>query len=124
MGRRGLELEAAAVRGSEVWFSFDDVCAARASATDYLALADRFTTWVVTDVPRLRDADPEARARFSILVDILADRGVRLVATSAERLEDVLDLSGAEGLVPPDLMRTRSRLSLIARPSAVQGHGQ
>jgi cell division protein ZapE len=111
----GHPLPVEALRPDELWVSFESLCAGRRSAGDYVALAAETTTWVLRDVPLLALADPQARQRFASLVDVLADRDARLVVTSQERLDEALDLDGAEGEVPPDLARCRSRLRLLSR---------
>jgi cell division protein ZapE len=111
----GHPLPVRALRPTELWASFADLCAGRRSAADYLALTAQATTWVVSDVPPLVLADPQARQRFASLVDVLADRDVRLVVTSRHTPEEALDLDGASGDVPPDLARTRSRVRLLSR---------
>lgn len=111
----GHPLPVLALRPDELWVSFESLCAGRRSAADYLALAAEARTWVVRDVPPLAVADPEARQRFSSLVDVLTDRDARLVVTSGQDVDEALDLDRAEGEVPPDLARTRSRLGLLSR---------
>lgn len=109
----GHPLPALARRDGQLWATFASLCGGRRSAADYLALAHEASTWVVTDVPPLSGADPQARQRFTLLIDVLADRDTRLVVTSRHGVDHVLDLEGAEGEVPPDLPRTRSRLLLL-----------
>lgn len=64
--------------GALAWFAFADLCEARTSTLDFLALADRFRAWVLSGVPRLATRSPDAQQRFVNLVDVLHDRDVRL----------------------------------------------
>lgn len=105
-GRRAQPL---AVVGRCIWFGFDEICGRPVAAGDVLGLASRYTTWVVSDVPRLVEATPEAAQRFVNLVDVLHDADVRLVLGGAPPLAQLLS---GEGL-PPDAARARSRLSLL-----------
>lgn len=113
----GHPLPVLALRPGELWVSFESLCAGRRSAGDYLALAEEAATWVLHDVPPLALADPQARQRFASLVDVLADRDTQLVVTSRLDVGEALDLDRAEGEVPPDLARCRSRLRLLGRGS-------
>ncbi|MEO1090311.1 MAG: cell division protein ZapE [Pseudomonadota bacterium] len=88
------------------WFAFEDLCEEALGAADYLALADRFHTLVLEDVPRLTpDKRNEAR-RFVTLVDALYERGMHLVC-SADGAPDELYPDG-EGAF--EFQRTVSRL--------------
>ncbi|ONH35306.1 cell division protein ZapE [Protofrankia sp. BMG5.30] len=103
-------IRALAARGDLVWFDFFDVCDTARSATDYLALTGRFTTWVIAGLPRLAEVGQDARQRFANIVDILCDRDVRLFLVAAVPLADVL--RGDD--LPPDIGRIASRLSLLS----------
>jgi cell division protein ZapE len=88
------------------WFEFGDLCEAPRSAGDYLELARRFHTVLVSSVPLLDDERNDAALRFMHLVDTLYDRNVNLVA-SAEAAPDRLYLGSRLG---ERFQRTRSRL--------------
>ncbi|MEQ8346636.1 MAG: cell division protein ZapE [Sneathiellaceae bacterium] len=63
--------------------SFADLCARPLGAADYLALAQRFHTLVLDDIPLM---DPQKRneaKRFVTLIDALYEARVRLVASAA-----------------------------------------
>ncbi|MGW6916891.1 cell division protein ZapE [Kitasatospora sp. NPDC054939] len=100
---------ARAVRDDLVWFDFADLCRARTSTGDYLELADRHTTWVLSGVPRLTDADRDAAQRFANLVDVLHDRDTTLYLIADAPLGDLL----RGDLLPADTNRTVSRLHLL-----------
>ncbi|WP_158888326.1 cell division protein ZapE [Amycolatopsis anabasis] len=103
-------LRARTVRDRLVWFDFAELCERPTSARDYLALADRFDTWVLGDVPRLAACTPDARQRFANLVDILCDQDITLFLVGAHEPEEVL--AGARDTI--DGARTASRLALLA----------
>lgn len=113
----GQRIAARAVRGEGtpgglVWFDFADLCEQRTGTTDYLALADRFDTWVLSGLPRLTGttaAERDAAQRFANLVDVLCDRDARLYLVGAAPLADCL---GGDAL-PHDVDRTLSRLALL-----------
>jgi cell division protein ZapE len=98
---------------SAVEFTFAELCSSSRSASDLLDLARRHETWRLVDVPRLRDTDPQSRQRFADLIDVLVDLDRQLDVRSGHSREEVLDVADAEGEVPRDLARTRSRLGLL-----------
>ncbi|MGW2375157.1 cell division protein ZapE [Kitasatospora sp. NPDC001683] len=107
------ELPARAVRDDHVWFGFRELCEGRTSVTDYLAVADRFPTIVLDDVPPLTDASTDGRRRFANLVDVCCDRDIRLVLIGADPLAGLPTGS----TLMRDLDRTASRLALLRRPA-------
>ena len=62
-----------------VWFDFAVLCRGARSQLDYIELARRFHTVVISDVPRMSGDDDDAARRFIALVDEFYDRGVKLV---------------------------------------------
>lgn len=102
-------MTAAAVGGALVWFDFAELCGRATSTTDYLGLASRFSTWVLSGGPTPSTCDEQARRRFADLVDVLCDRDVTLrVATSRTIPETLCDLR--------DISRTTSRPTLLRTP--------
>jgi cell division protein ZapE len=87
-------------------FCFDDLCARPLAAPDYLAIASRFHTLVLADVPLLGpDRRNEAR-RFMHLIDALYEHHCNLVIAAA---------AGPDALYPEghgaeEFVRTASRL--------------
>ncbi len=65
------------------WFSFRDLCETPLGPADYLAIARRFHTVFVRDIPRLKPGQRNEALRFITLIDALYDNGVRLVASAA-----------------------------------------
>ncbi|MGH8623161.1 MAG: cell division protein ZapE [Burkholderiales bacterium] len=79
--------------GGVVWFDFTVICGWGRSQNDYIDLAKRFHTVVVSGVPRMGlDRADEAR-RFTLLVDVFYDQRVKLIM-SAEAAPDELLLRG------------------------------
>ena len=120
--------------GGVVWFDFGVICGWGRSQNDYLDLATRFHTLIVSGVPRMGlDRADEAR-RFTLLVDVLYDHGVKLVLSAAARPGELLLADG--GRADPRLKamvfqfeRTASRLAemqtreYLARPRTGQDGG-
>lgn len=96
-------------------FTFQDLCDRPLAAPDYLALADTFSTILIDHIPVLAARDPARR--FTILIDTLYDKRVRLICSAAAE-PDALYPGGAESF-----QRTVSRL-LEMRSSAYIAKGK
>lgn len=104
------------VRGREVvipkaaegvaFVTFDGLCRAALGAADYLAIAERFHTLVLSGIPKLgRDNHDEAK-RFVTLVDVLYEHNVNLICSAAASVE-ALYTEGSEAF---EFERAVSRL--------------
>jgi len=92
--------------GGLVWFDFHALCGGPRSYADYVELAKRFHTVMVSGVPRMSPRQSDAARRFTWLVDVLYDERVKLVV-SAEAPPEELFVEGANAA---DFQRTVSRL--------------
>jgi len=89
-------------------FTFAELCVEPLGASDYIALAQRFHSFIIDGVP-VMDFDRRNHAkRFIALIDTLYERHVKLVA-SAEDEPDGLYLGGT-GPESLEFKRTASRL--------------
>lgn len=86
--------------------TFPELCERALGAADYIALARRFHTLVLSGIPRLSPDRRDAARRFVLLVDELYNHGVKLVA-SAEAEPQALYPSGTGAF---EFRRTVSRL--------------
>ncbi|MEN3975680.1 cell division protein ZapE [Emcibacter sp. SYSU 3D8] len=87
-------------------FSFPDLCARPLGAADYLAIASRFHTLVLSDIPCMGPDKRNEAKRFVTLIDTLYDQRVKLVCSAAARPEE-LYVSGDGSF---EFERTVSRL--------------
>ena len=92
--------------GGLVWFDFQALCGGPRSYTDYVDLAKRFHTVIVSGVPRLSRKDSDAARRFTWLVDVLYDDRVKLVVSAEAEPEALFQ----EGENSAEFQRTASRL--------------
>lgn len=68
--------------GGVVWFDFAVICGWGRSQNDYLDLARRFHTVIVSDVPRMTIEQADAARRFTLLVDVFYDQRVKLIVSA------------------------------------------
>ncbi len=68
-----------------VWFEFSALCDGPRAAADYIEIATRYSTLIISHIPlfndQLNQADNQAR-RFINLIDELYDRKVKLIASA------------------------------------------
>src|SRR5690554_2536357 len=100
------ELTAVARGGNIVWFDFKTLCGGPRSQNDYLALADRFQTVILSDVPRMGPRHASEARRFTWLIDVFYDHKVKLIM-SAECPPDELY---TDGPMSGEFHRTVSRI--------------
>jgi hypothetical protein len=81
---RNLQVTRAAVNSDIAWFSFNELCNKPLGPADYIAIAKRFHTIFIENIPRLTLQERDQMRRFITLVDALYDHKVRLVCTAAD----------------------------------------
>ncbi len=91
-------------RGGVVWFDFRTLCGGPRSQNDYLELASRFHTVLLSDVPAMSPRLASEARRFTWLVDVLYDRRVKLILSAAVEPE----LLYTEGPLCHEFPRTAS----------------
>jgi cell division protein ZapE len=75
--------------GSLLWADFAQLCEGPRSAADYIELAFRFSTLIISNIPQLDDDRNNAARRLIHLVDECYDRSVKLIASSEVPIEEV-----------------------------------
>jgi cell division protein ZapE len=94
--------------GTAARFDFADICEKPLAARDYNAIADRYETIFIDNIPVMDRTKRNEAKRFILLIDTLYDRGRRLVASAeAEPNELYTETSGTEAF---EFERTASRL--------------
>ncbi|EKD72458.1 MAG: hypothetical protein ACD_45C00671G0001 [uncultured bacterium] len=89
-----------------IWFDFNVICHIPRSQQDYLAIAKKFHTIFISDIPQLPADDKDKISLFIRLVDILYDQHVRLVCSATVSIEQIYP----QGYMAAEYARTRSRL--------------
>jgi cell division protein ZapE len=100
------EIRAVRRAGGVVWFDFRTLCGGPRSNHDYLEIASRFHTVMVSNVPQMPPRMASEARRFTWLVDVLYDRRVKLVLSAAVAPEELY----TEGPLAHEFPRTVSRL--------------
>jgi len=106
-----LQIEARQIRarrraGGAVWFDFAVLCGGPRSQNDYLEIAAQFHTVLLSNVPQMSAGQASEARRFTWLVDVLYDHGIKLII-SAEAAPEALYRAGALAI---EFQRTASRL--------------
>ena len=110
-------LQALRRAGGVVWFDFRTLCGGPRSQNDYLEIASRFHTVLLSGVPRMSVRLASEARRFTWLVDVLYDRRVRLIL-SAECPPEALYV---EGPLAHEFPRTVSRLHEMQSAEFLEG---
>lgn len=77
-------IEVVQVSTAVVWFEFATICAMPRCQLDYIELAERYHTMFVSNVPQLHSTETTIPVVLFIqLVDVLYDRGIRLILSAA-----------------------------------------
>ena len=92
--------------GGVVWFDFATLCGGPRSQNDYLEIAARFHTVLLSNVPQMPPRLASEARRFTWLVDVLYDRRVKLVLSAAVPADELY----TEGPLAHEFPRTVSRL--------------
>ena len=92
--------------GGVVWFDFASLCGGPRSQNDYLELATQFHTVLLSGVPVMTQALASQARRFTLLVDVLYDRRVKLIVSAADQPQALY----TQGPLAHEFPRTVSRL--------------
>ena len=104
-------------------FGFDDLCAQPLGSQDYLAIATRYGTVFIDNIPIMGPEKRNEAKRFVTLIDALYDRRTKLVC-SADAEPDALYVEGTGAF---EFERTASRLTemrsdaYLASPHEAEG---
>src|SRR5207253_5381765 len=68
--------------GGLVWFEFAALCGGPRSYADYVELAKRFHSVIVSGVPKMSSRNADAARRFTWLVDVFYDERIKLIVAA------------------------------------------
>jgi cell division protein ZapE len=96
-------------RGNVARFSFAELCEQPLGAQDYLAIARRYHSVVIDDIPVLKAAQRNEAKRFIILIDAFYEAHIKLFASAAAAPDKLFEAE--EGREAFEFQRTISRLN-------------
>ncbi|WP_151447589.1 cell division protein ZapE [Lacisediminimonas profundi] len=92
--------------GGVIWFDFATLCGGPRSQNDYLEIASRFHTVILSDTPQMSAAMSSEARRFTWLIDVLYDHKVKLLMSAAVPPDELY----TEGMLANEFHRTVSRI--------------
>jgi cell division protein ZapE len=92
--------------GGLVWFDFAALCGGPRSYADYVDLARRFHTVILSGVPKMSSRNADAARRFTWLVDVFYDERVKLIVSAESQPGELYP----EGTQSAEFARAVSRL--------------
>jgi cell division protein ZapE len=102
----GRRLKALRRAGTTIWFDFHTLCGGPRSQNDYLEIASRFHTVILSAIPRMSAGMSSEARRFTWLIDVFYDNKVKLIM-SAEVIPEALY---TQGTLSNEFHRTVSRI--------------
>ena len=94
------------------WFDFRELCDGPRGKADYIELARRYHTVLLSGIPRFTPDDADKLRRFVWLVDEFYDRRVKLIISAAAPAEDLIDAADSRDRFQADLNASlRERLT-------------
>jgi cell division protein ZapE len=102
----GRQIKALRRAGGVIWFNFDTLCVGPRSQNDYLELASRFHTVILSDIPCMSASMSSAARRFTWLIDVFYDNKVKLIMSAEVPAEALY----TQGVMSNEFHRTVSRI--------------
>ena len=100
------EIRALRRTGSMIWFDFHTLCGGPRSQNDYLEIASRFHTVILSEIPRMSASMSSEARRFTWLIDVFYDQGVKLLMSAEVEPEELY----TTGTLANEFHRTVSRI--------------
>ena len=92
--------------GTIIWFDFNTLCGGPRSQNDYLEIASRFHTVILSGVPMMSASMSSEARRFTWLIDVFYDQGVKLLMSAEVEPEELY----TTGAMANEFHRTVSRI--------------
>lgn len=106
-----VDIEAREIRslrraGGVIWFDFATLCGGPRSQNDYLEIASRFHTVILSGIPQMSAGMASEARRFTWLIDVFYDHKVKLLMSAEVPPEDLY----TQGQLANEFHRTVSRI--------------
>lgn len=92
--------------GGVIWFDFATLCGGPRSQNDYLEIASRFHTVILSGIPQMSAAMSSEARRFTWLIDVFYDHKVKLLMSAEVEPEALY----THGMLSNEFHRTVSRI--------------
>ncbi len=92
--------------GGIIWFDFATLCGGPRSQNDYLEIASRFHTVILSGIPAMSVAMSSEARRFTWLIDVFYDHKVKLLMSAEVAPEQLY----TQGVLSNEFQRTVSRI--------------
>jgi len=102
----GRELKALRRAGTTIWFDFATLCGGPRSQNDYLEIASRFHTVILSGIPMMSAGQSSEARRFTWLIDVFYDQKVKLIMSAEVEPEELY----TNGVLSNEFHRTVSRI--------------
>jgi cell division protein ZapE len=89
-----------------IWFDFHTLCGGPRSQNDYLEIASRFHTVIVSSIPCMSASMASEARRFTWLIDVFYDNRVKLIMSAEVEPEQLY----TNGNLSNEFHRTVSRI--------------
>jgi cell division protein ZapE len=106
--------------GGLVWFDFAVLCGGPRSYADYVDLAKRFHTVILSGVPKMSVKASDAARRFTWLVDVFYDDRVKMVVAAEAQPDELFSEDGDAKTAAAEFARTASRLTEMQTTAYLQ----
>jgi len=100
------EIRALRRAGSIIWFDFATLCGGPRSQNDYLEIASRFHTVILSGIPMMSAGMSSEARRFTWLIDVFYDQHVKLLMSAEVAPEELY----TNGMMANEFHRTVSRI--------------
>lgn len=80
---KGRQINVPRAFGPVAFFGFKDLCSVPLGAGDYLLLAKRFRSIIVSDIPAMTDENKDLARRFMVLIDALYENKTHVIFSAA-----------------------------------------
>ncbi|MES2016411.1 MAG: cell division protein ZapE [Pseudomonadota bacterium] len=102
----GREIHCLRRAGGVIWFDFATLCGGPRSQNDYLEIASRFHTVVLSGIPAMSAGQSSEARRFTWLIDVFYDHKVKLLMSAEVAPEELY----TQGMLANEFHRTVSRI--------------
>ena len=118
----GRTLQVRAHAPGVAWFDFAELCEGPRGKPDYIELACRYHTVLVSNIPRFGARDADKLRRFVWMIDEFYDRRVKLIVSAAAPAEQLVITADESGDTFQANLNASLNERLVSRLTEMQSH--